>query len=1698
MPEKDSLNRALLLESGHMLNFPFLKTSVQRLSLFCSGAVGGMGRVMSLTLVLFGGAHLHAANVPVALGWGLDDHGQLGLGTQVVFPTPTLIDHTGVLAGKSVVKTVSGGRHVLALTADGKVYAWGDNSSRQLGNNSNIGSSSPVEVGIGSVAGLTGKTVIDIAATGSTSFLLTSDFQLWGWGTGALGGNNPLASISAGLPIRINSGALSGESVVKIACGANHVVALTSAGVVTTFGNVNSNGQLGNNGTNTWHMPAAVVDANNVLVGKTIVDVAANGNVSMARSSDGLLFAWGANSSGQLGVGDKNGRLVPTLVGGSLVGRAVTAMAVGTLNGYAIAADNTLHSWGSNGAGALGLEGAPVTESLIPVAASMNPFSGRTLVSVTASGSSAAVLTAAGEVLTWGNNVLGMLGGQFPTSRSFAQPLSFDSLGTGLTAVSVRADIGNLMTAALSDGRVVIWGHASFGRAGNGVPFLRGGPISVPVTALPNGRIWTQLAAGQNHSLGVDSMGKLYSWGSNSSGQLGVSAIGAPANSPQFVQSGVASFNSAVFSAVAAGTIHSVALTQEGQVFAWGSNSNGQVGDGTFSTRSSAVALATAGTPLAGKTVTQIVAGNNHTLALTTDGVLVAWGLNSNGQVGDSTTTNRNLPTAVLTTGALAGKTVVGVAAGAAASYALTADGLIYAWGSNTSGQLGIGNQISSSVPVSVSTSGAMAGKFITSIFASENNAFAVSSDGTLFAWGANGSSQIAAQQGLGLPELSPIVMELPAGHSHRVPVAVTGSIRHVTVITNDGALFSAGNGSLGHLALGAGEFDNRDRLTHVPGTGKERGIKVLSSSSNGQGGHVLATAEYTTPELVIQHPVGTNLTAGSAAINFGSVAPGTEVLRTIKFSNLGEADLTDLAVSISPPPPAGGSFDIIGVVPDSLSEGQGFTVVVQYSASILGAYSATLQVTSNDPVNPIFNVSLGVEVLTPVSIQTPPAGQTVNVGTPVTLSVVAEGSPTITYQWFKNGQEIENANLANLNLGPVSIADQGNYWVTVANSGSSVTSAPATLLVATEVPVILTQPQSALVKQGDPVTLQVSAIGLPPLRYQWKFKGKDVRGATSATLALPAATLKQAGEYRVVVTSQQSVTSDAAVVGVAAFQGGPRALAAGGKTQATVLTAGGAMGFEWRKDGQSLPADSRITGGDGPTLSIRALDPGTDMNPGIHSGAYTCRITMAGLPMIETEALQLKVFDSQPRLITPVALPPAAIGLDYSTFIPVDPNPQRAPQRFTASGLPPGLKVNPITGEIHGRPLASKPQGYNIKMTASNSQNKAATEATLTVRALPAGATGSFTAVVAPEAEVNGSLGGQMDLKIQPTGAVSGSVRLGAQRLAFKGVLNTTLASDATAATLAIPRKGRAALLLTLEIDDTVTPDPLTGQIADPEALGAGVAPLSGWRYPWTKDIKPAAFAGTHTLALLPPDSESGNLLLPQGIGFGSFTVGANGKLRVTGRLADGQGFAVPAFVGARGQIAVHQALYGGKVKGSLSGRCQVTSGSPLVSPAGNRLGGDLVWTRPADLSGRSRLYPAGFSLLPLGAQGGGYVPPGADGLLLGLTAPADTAELAFEAALPADLPTSPDISVRLLPRGGVQLPATNPTGTTLRTVPKTGALSGGFTVLDGGVRRAVKFQGQVVPLTTGSVGVGYFLLPELGAASPQIRSGTVTLGPP
>ena len=156
------------------------------------------------------------------------------------------------------------------------------------------------------------------------------------------------------------------------------------------------------------------------------------------------------------------------------------------------------------------------------------------------------------------------------------------------------------------------------------------------------------------------------------------------------------------------------------------------------------VAVSTSGV-LAGKTLTQISAGTiaDHTCALDTAGAAYCWGRNVLGQLGDGSTTTGYFPVAVDASGALAGKTLTQITAGAAHTCALDAAGAAFCWGDNTDGELGDGGTAGSSVPVAVDASGVLAGKTLTRITASITHVCAVDAAGAAYCWGDDAFGQL-------------------------------------------------------------------------------------------------------------------------------------------------------------------------------------------------------------------------------------------------------------------------------------------------------------------------------------------------------------------------------------------------------------------------------------------------------------------------------------------------------------------------------------------------------------------------------------------------------------------------------------------------------------------------------------------------------------------------------------------------------------------------------------------------------------------------------------------------------------------------------------------------------------------------------------------------------------------------------------------
>ena len=286
------------------------------------------------------------------------------------------------------------------------------------------------------------------------------------------------------------------------------------------------------------------------------------------------------------------------------------------------------------------------------------------------------------------------------------------------------------------------------------------------------------VAGGEYHSLAVGDDGTIWAWGNNSYGQLG---NGTTTSTPTPVH--VTGLSDGV--AVAAGAVSSAALTRSGTVFTWGDNTYGQLGDGTTVASSAPVQVP----GLTG--VSSVAAGNYHVLAVKTDGTVEAWGSNAAGQLGDGTTTSRTRPVAVQ---GLTG--VVQVAAGglpgwAGQSVALRNDGTVWTWGYGKSGQLGLGSTTSNPTPTQVP---GLTG--VVQIAAGGDDTYALKSDGTEWAWGDNSYGQLGTTAAKHT-QSSPIQVRISG------VTAIGAGGTHALAVKTDGSVWAWGNNNTGQLGDG-------------------------------------------------------------------------------------------------------------------------------------------------------------------------------------------------------------------------------------------------------------------------------------------------------------------------------------------------------------------------------------------------------------------------------------------------------------------------------------------------------------------------------------------------------------------------------------------------------------------------------------------------------------------------------------------------------------------------------------------------------------------------------------------------------------------------------------------------------------------------------------------------------------------------------
>lgn len=565
----DSKGLGIVTGSGSPLTLP---TQVAGVSDAVQVAVGG-GHV----LVLRSDGRL--------LAWGSNSDGQLGDGTTVSRTTPQQVSNLD-----SIVEIRAGAFGSMALAADGSVWTWG--------NATTAGRPGPY-LFPGAVPGLSGIRSVHAGTLFAAG--LRFDGTVWAWGNGPMLNDNSPTTQTTPIPVpglqnikSLHGGpgtllAIDGEGrlwgcgdnflgelgtgsgavvpspvqtleldgISGISGGAQWGLALRNDHSIWSWGS-GTHGTLGNNqaGTGVKSPHRVKVQAPSGL--STPIAVSGGTETNLAINSDGTVWTWGRSFLNSLGNGTASGvdvsvpAAIPSLSG-------ITRVAAGNLNGFAVGAGGAVWGWGNNAYGDVGCNSTAVSIA-IPTA-----VTGLTGVTSIAAGGFGAVAVAGGQVRAWGRNDFGGLGNGSTTvpARSIV-PVNVPGM-TGFTSVAA----GETFYMALrSDGTVWTWGGTPTPSGTQATPFQ--------IPGLPT---ITAVAAGQAFGLGLASDGTVWTWGRNDWGQLGNSTF-LPGSVTTFAPAQVPGLGGVV--AVSAQSTSAMALKNDGTVWGWGRNSDGQLGVGTL------------------------------------------------------------------------------------------------------------------------------------------------------------------------------------------------------------------------------------------------------------------------------------------------------------------------------------------------------------------------------------------------------------------------------------------------------------------------------------------------------------------------------------------------------------------------------------------------------------------------------------------------------------------------------------------------------------------------------------------------------------------------------------------------------------------------------------------------------------------------------------------------------------------------------------------------------------------------------------------------------------------------------------------------------------------------------------------------------------------------------------------------------------
>lgn len=762
-------------------------------------------------------------NVPTAQSFGNNSYGQLGVTTvSTNVSSPVVIGAVSAVYNSwidaSYLRTGTG----LALINQNNQAFFSGQPFRDLSN-----SSSPIQVGIASNWSQITPSMLDNVA-------IQSNGTLWTWGYNGFGQLGTSNTTNRSSPVQLGTLSI----WTSIATGSYCTYGIQSNGSLWTWGN-NASGQLGNNSTSNRSSPVQVGSVGDIWKSAT-----GSGNTFLGIQSNGTLWAFGNNSYGQFGDFTNTSQSSPIQITTGLVSNWVKVSS-GPTHTLAIQSNGTLWAWGSNTFGQLGLNSATnayLTPIQVGTASNWAQISARVNASI--------AIQSDGTLWTWGMNTYGQLGLGDTTDRNSPTQISSTIKWSNIID---GAPSGYFMAAIQSNGTLWAWGLNSWGQLGTSDQTNYSSPVQVGTLSS-----WVEVSGGNSFAVGLQNNGTAWAWGNNSFGQLGTGNLNHR-SSPAQVGAGTYLTN---FNSIYACGYSTLATLTSGALWAWGSNSYGQLGTTDTSTISTPTQISSYGA-----SGWKIVSGTDFSgVAIQSNGNLWTFGLNSWGQLGTNNRTNYSTPAQIgqwpwakvfsnpsgngyflglRTDGSLwgsgnnsygqlgvgsAGANIISpvmalssnwtqLSAGPSHVLAVASNGTLWAWGNNSYGQLGINSYSSTYVsPIQIGTQSNWS-----QIFAGFLFSIAIQSNGTLWSWGANSQGQLG--QNNQLTYLTPTQV----GTSSTWSSISCGYYQYTNAIQSNGTLWTWGNNSYGQLGLGdlvhrssptqVGTLSNWTRVTAGYGT---------------------------------------------------------------------------------------------------------------------------------------------------------------------------------------------------------------------------------------------------------------------------------------------------------------------------------------------------------------------------------------------------------------------------------------------------------------------------------------------------------------------------------------------------------------------------------------------------------------------------------------------------------------------------------------------------------------------------------------------------------------------------------------------------------------------------------------------------------------------------------------------------------------